>query len=57
MTWRFPWLPMARRDAPADAAEDANQADANQADANRPMLTGSTSARWPTCVVAAWWWS
>jgi nitrite reductase/ring-hydroxylating ferredoxin subunit len=33
MTWRFPWLSTARREAPADAAVDANQGDANQADA------------------------
>jgi nitrite reductase/ring-hydroxylating ferredoxin subunit len=32
MTWRLPWLPTARRDAPADAAEDANEADARWVD-------------------------
>jgi nitrite reductase/ring-hydroxylating ferredoxin subunit len=40
MTWRFPWLSTARREAPADAAVDANQGDANQADANQ------ADARW-----------
>ena len=40
MTWRFPWLPTARRDAPADAAEDAKLADASGADAN------AADARW-----------
>jgi nitrite reductase/ring-hydroxylating ferredoxin subunit len=34
MTWRFPWLPTARRDAPAAASDDANAYDANRADAN-----------------------
>jgi 3-phenylpropionate/trans-cinnamate dioxygenase ferredoxin subunit len=43
MTWRFPRLPTARRVAPADAAdaaEDANEADATGTDAN------AADARW-----------
>jgi nitrite reductase/ring-hydroxylating ferredoxin subunit len=35
MTWRFPWLPTARRDATADAGDYPNEADADRADANR----------------------
>jgi nitrite reductase/ring-hydroxylating ferredoxin subunit len=50
MTWRFPWLPTARRDAPADAAEDAKLADANGADANGADANGADAngadARW-----------
>ena len=50
MTWRFPWLPRARRDAPADAAGDVNQADANEADANEAGANeadaNEVGARW-----------
>jgi toluene monooxygenase system ferredoxin subunit len=45
MTWRFPWLPTARRGAPADAAEDAKLADASGADASGADANGA-DARW-----------
>jgi nitrite reductase/ring-hydroxylating ferredoxin subunit len=45
MTWRFPWRPTARRDAPADAAEYAHQAGAHQAAANEAGASAA-DARW-----------
>ena len=40
MTWRFPWLPAARRGAQADAGDDANAGPATGNDAN------AVDARW-----------
>jgi nitrite reductase/ring-hydroxylating ferredoxin subunit len=40
MTWRFPWLPTSRGEAPADAGDDANAGDANAVPAS------GVDARW-----------
>ena len=45
MTWRFPRLPTARRDAPADAGDDANGVDANAVDDNWVDVGGLADLR------------
>jgi nitrite reductase/ring-hydroxylating ferredoxin subunit len=45
MIWRFPWLPTARRGAPAAAGDCANAVGANRADANAGNANGA-DVRW-----------
>jgi nitrite reductase/ring-hydroxylating ferredoxin subunit len=50
MTWRFPWLPTFRGEAPADAGDEANASDANAG----PASAGPASAGRASGVDARW---
>jgi nitrite reductase/ring-hydroxylating ferredoxin subunit len=45
MTWRFPWLPTARRDAPADAGDDEDAVDEDAVDEDA-VDENAADARW-----------